>query len=81
MAKQLIKIGNSLGITIPSSEVERLGLKPGDQVDVLSDGQALKIVPVKKIKAVKLGGLWKGIDITEEDIVEARREMWGEMYR
>ncbi len=25
---------------------------------------------------VKLGGLWKGIKITEEDIKEARREMW-----
>jgi len=26
---------------------------------------------------VKLGGLWKGIDISDEDINEVRREMWG----
>lgn len=30
---------------------------------------------------VRLGGLWKdlGIKITEEDIIEARREMWGRL--
>lgn len=31
----------------------------------------------KRGKIVKLGGLWEGIDITEEDIAQARREMWG----
>lgn len=25
---------------------------------------------------VKLGGLWKGVKITDEDIAEVRREMW-----
>ena len=25
---------------------------------------------------VALGGLWKGVEITEEDIAEIRREMW-----
>ncbi len=36
-------------------------------------GQA---IPQKRI--VKLGGLWKDQpEITEEDIAEARREMWG----
>lgn len=28
-------------------------------------------------RAVKLGGLWAGIEIGEEDIAEVRREMWG----
>jgi hypothetical protein len=28
---------------------------------------------------VRLGGLWKGVGITEEDIAEARQEMWGRM--
>jgi hypothetical protein len=28
-----------------------------------------------------LGGLWKGISISEEDIAEARREMWGSFPR
>jgi hypothetical protein len=28
-----------------------------------------------------LRGLWKGLDIGEEDIAEARREMWGNFPR
>ena len=24
-----------------------------------------------------MGGLWKGVEITESDIAEARKEMWG----
>lgn len=27
-------------------------------------------------RAVKVGGLWKGIHISDEDIAEVRREMW-----
>jgi len=26
-----------------------------------------------------LGGLWEGVEFTEEDIAEARREMWGSL--
>jgi hypothetical protein len=26
---------------------------------------------------VALGGLWAGVTITDEDIAEVRREMWG----
>lgn len=28
-----------------------------------------------------LRGLWKGLDITDEDIAEIRREMWGNFPR
>ncbi len=28
-------------------------------------------------KPVALGGVWKGVTITDEDIAEVRREMWG----
>ena len=81
MAKQLIKIGSSVGLTIPFAEVERLKLKPGDKVEIYSDGQSLRVVPVRKIKPIKLGGLCKGEDISEEDIEEVRKEMWGRLYR
>ncbi|HID62341.1 MAG TPA: hypothetical protein EYP49_06325 [Anaerolineae bacterium] len=34
--------------------------------------------PASQDRIVKLGGLWAGTpQITEEDIAEARREMWG----
>jgi len=81
MVKQLLKIGNSVAITIPSEEVAKLKLKPGDKVEIYSDGESLKIVPVRKIKPIKLGGLWKGLDISEEEIAEVRREMWGDRFK
>ena len=28
-----------------------------------------------------LRGLWRGLDITEEEIAEARREMWGNFQK
>ena len=28
-------------------------------------------------RPVKLGGLWAGVQITDEDIEDVRREMWG----
>ena len=28
-----------------------------------------------------LRGMWRGLDITKEEIAEARREMWGEFPR
>ena len=76
MVKQLLKIGNSVAITIPSEEVAKLGLKAGDKVEIYSDGETLKIIPIRRIRAIKLGGLCKGLDISEEDIAEVRREMW-----
>ncbi len=30
---------------------------------------------VKKLKSVQLGGLWKGVEIRDEDIQEARAEL------
>lgn len=32
--QKILKVGNSLGITLPSNLVKNLSLKPGDQVDV-----------------------------------------------
>lgn len=81
MVKSLLKIGNSVALTIPAEEVAKLKLKPGDKVEIYSDGESLKVVPIRKIRAVKLGGLWKGLDISEEDIAEVRRDMWGDRFK
>jgi len=40
------------------------------------DFQAAQPTPRKSLR-----GLWKGLNITEEDIAEARREMWGDFPR
>ncbi|MGK7876329.1 MAG: hypothetical protein AB4426_24445 [Xenococcaceae cyanobacterium] len=41
--------------------------------------QGVKVAPGKPRKSLR--GLWQGLDITESDIAEARREMWGNFPR
>lgn len=35
--QKILKVGNSLGITLPSGLVKNLSLKAGDQVEVVQD--------------------------------------------
>jgi len=35
--QKILKVGNSLGVTLPSSLVKNLSLKPGDQVEVANN--------------------------------------------
>lgn len=35
--QKILKVGNSLGITLPSGIVKNLSLKPGDQVEVIQE--------------------------------------------
>ena len=41
--------------------------------------RALQAMPPTPRKSLR--GLWRGVDITEQDIAEARREMWGNFPR
>lgn len=81
MRRQVIKIGSSLGVTLPVQEAGWLRLKAGDEVEVTREGNALKIAPLTKIRPIVLGGLWEGVDLSEEEITEARREAWGELFK
>jgi hypothetical protein len=51
--------------------------------EVLSLVQTIKkITQLKKEKeeySGGLGGLWKGVEFSEEDIADARKEMWGSL--
>jgi hypothetical protein len=44
--------------------------------DIERELEAAQPTPRKSLR-----GLWKGLDITEEEIAEARREMWGSFPR
>lgn len=33
------------------------------------------------VKRTPVGGMWKGLNVTDEEIEEARREMWGNFPR
>ena len=44
--------------------------------DIERELKAARPTPGKSLR-----GLWRGLDITEEEIAEARREMWGNFPR
>ena len=72
-------------MTIEEQVVEKLrDLPPEKQKEVLEFVDSLKEKnggPKKPLRSLR--GLWAGrnIHITEEDIAEARREMWGNFPR
>ena len=58
-------------------------LPPEKQNEVLSFVDSLRKDAGSKVPRHSLRGLWAdlNIQITEEDIAEARREMWGHSHR
>jgi hypothetical protein len=71
-------------MTIEQQVVEKLrALPPEKQREVLEFVDALKQQPASKTPRRSLLGLWSGLNahITEDDIAEARREMWGSFPR
>ncbi len=71
-------------MTIEEMVLEKLrGLPPEKQKEVLEFLDSLKSVGGTKKPLHSLEGLLEdlNVDITEEDIAEARREMWGNFPR
>jgi hypothetical protein len=71
-------------MTIEEKVLEKLrDLPPEKQKEVLSFVESLKGDGGTKKPLRSLEGIWEdlNIDITEEDIAEARREMWGNFPR
>ena len=67
-------------MTVKQQVLEKLrALPPEKQMEVLDFVDFLKQKKGTKKPRRGLRGLWKdlNIDITEEDIAQARREMWG----
>jgi len=58
-------------------------LPPEKQQEVLDFASFLEVKEKPRPKLRNLRGLWKGmgVDISEEDIAEARKEMWGNFPR
>jgi hypothetical protein len=71
-------------MTIEEQVLEKLReLSPEKQKEVLDFVDTLKSKNGDRQPLRNLRGLWAGlnIDITEEDIAKARREMWGNFPR
>jgi hypothetical protein len=58
-----------------------LELSPKQQEEVLKFVETLREAGNVRGPRKDLRGLWKGFDISAEDIDEARREMWGDFPR
>ena len=58
-------------------------LPPDKQQEVLDFVEFLREKSAVKVSHRSLRGLWAdlGVDISEEDITEVRRDMWGEFPR
>jgi len=71
-------------MTIEEAILERVRTLPIEkQHEVLDFAEFLRARGSVEARREPLGGLWKdlGVSITEEDIAEARREMWGSFPR
>jgi hypothetical protein len=71
-------------MTIEEAILERVrALPPEKQNEVLDFAEFLRNRSVSHAAHTPLRGLWKdlGVSITESDIAEARREMWGNFAR
>ena len=70
------RIGPKHQVTIPAEALERLGLEPGDFLEVQVDGEALRLVPQKLIPKDQ-AWFWtrewqEGEREAEEDIEQGR---------
>lgn len=73
-----------VAMTIEEMVMEKLWDLPAEKKkDVLAFVESLKKKDAPRQPLRSLRGLWAdlGIEITEEDIAEARREMWGNFPR
>ena len=73
---KLVTLENVLELVKHLSPVDKVRLIQGIVADLERELQATHSTPRKSLR-----GLWRDLDITEEDIAEARREMWGDFPR
>ena len=57
MRVQISKWGNSTALRIPKSVVEELGLKPGQEVDLVVEGREARLKPVRSLPFYRLEDL------------------------
>ena len=80
----MIELSREGAMTIEEQVAEKLrNLPPEKQKEVLDFVDSLKEKNGARSPRRSLRGLWKdlNIEITEEDIAQARREMWGNFPR
>jgi antitoxin MazE len=62
MKVKIAKWGNSLGLRLPKTAVEATGLRPGAEVDVVVEGNALRVTRSLPVKHYRLEDLLAEMD-------------------
>ena len=71
-----VTLQEALALVRRLSPVNKARLIEPGVPDIERELNAARPTPRKSLR-----GLWRGLDITEEEIAEARREMWGSFPR
>ena len=74
--ERTVTLEEALDLVKQLSPVDKARLIERIVLDIKRELNAARPTPRKFLR-----GLWRGLDITEEDITEARREMWGNFPR
>ncbi len=74
--EKTVTLGEILGLVKQLSLVDKVRL-----IEQVAPQIEQELVDVQPGPRKSLRGLWRGVDITEEDITEVRREMWGNFPR
>ena len=74
--ESVVTLGEALDLVQQLSPVDTARLIERIVPDIKRELKAAQPTPRKSLR-----GLWRGLDITEEEIAEARREMWGNFPR
>lgn len=72
--RKIIQVGNSLGITLPNSMLEELGVKKGDEVHVEAQGEEL-IVKRKPVMIELPQGIPPDFFYTLKEIMEQQKDI------
>ena len=75
----IVTISTKGQVVIPKQIREILGLHPGTKMKMISDGEDIKLIPLKENISERLYGKYRGInllgDLEEERRKETRREI------
>ena len=76
MRVQIAKWGNSTALRIPKAVVDELGLKPGQEVDLVVEGREARLKPVTSLPFYRLEDLVAEMKRLGPDF-EPKLEDWG----
>ena len=57
--RRLIKLGDSVAVTLPKEFIEKAGLKPKDIVGITADSFVVVINPRKPKEKIRLSPMWR----------------------